>query len=212
MNNGNNYGIQKSFQTGIFQTQWKNSILKELFRKTIHLCSAFVPLLLKYYYWQTIILLFAALIFYSISEILRLKGKTIPLVSKITEVAARKRDENKFVLGPVTLVIGIICASLLWAPDKAAMGIFALAFGDGLASLFGKLFGRVHIPFTQGKTACGSLTCFFAVYVSSFAVCRSALVSLIIALTAMLVEVIPMKDLDNVVIPVLVGAMGTLLL
>ena len=212
MNDGNNYGIQKSFQTGIFQTQWKNSILKELFRKTIHLCSAFVPLLLKYYYWQTIILLFAALIFYSISEILRLKGKTIPLVSKITEVAARKRDENKFVLGPVTLVIGIICASLLWAPDKAAMGIFALAFGDGLASLFGKLFGRVHIPFTQGKTACGSLTCFFAVYVSSFAVCRSALVSLIIALTAMLVEVIPMKDLDNVVIPVLVGAMGTLLL
>lgn len=212
MNDGNNYGIQKSFQTGIFQTQWKNSILKELFRKTIHLCSAFVPLLLKYYYWQTIILLFAALIFYSISEILRLKGKTIPLVSKITEVAARKRDENKFVLGPVTLVIGIICASLLWAPDKAAMGIFALAFGDGLASLFGKLFGRVHIPFTQGKTACGSLTCFFAVYVSSFAVCRSALVSLIIALTAMLVEVIPMKDLDNVVIPVLVGAMGTVLL
>ncbi len=212
MNDGNNYGIQKSFQTGIFQTQWKNSILKELFRKTIHLCSAFVPLLLKYYYWQTIILLFAALIFYSISEILRLKGKSIPLVSKITEVAARKRDENKFVLGPVTLVIGIICASLLWAPDKAAMGIFALAFGDGLASLFGKLFGRVHIPFTQGKTACGSLTCFFAVYVSSFAVCRSALVSLIIALTAMLVEVIPMKDLDNVVIPVLVGAMGTVLL
>ena len=212
MSERDRYSVQTNFQTGIFQTQWKNSILKELFRKTIHLCSAFVPLFLKYFYYQTIILLLFALVFYTVSEVLRLKGKNIPLISKITEVAARKRDENKFVLGPVTLVIGIILASLFWEHDKAAMGIFALAFGDGFASLFGKLFGRVHIPFTQGKTACGSLTCFFAVYVSSFAVCRSCLVSLVIALTAMLAEVIPMKDFDNVVIPVLVGGLGTLLL
>lgn len=201
-----------NFHQGIFRTQWKNSILKELFRKTIHLCSAFVPFFLARFYVPTLILLVLALVLYTLSEVLRLRGHSIPLVSRITEVAARKRDENKFVLGPVTLVIGIILTSLLWKGQMVMIGVFALAFGDGLASLAGKLFGRVHIPFTHGKTACGSLACFFAVYVSSFAVCRNCVVSLVLALVAMVVEVIPMTDFDNVVIPVLVGGLATLML
>lgn len=206
---GENSGFE--FQ-GIVKTQYRNSILKELFRKSIHLCSAFIPLFLRLWKDATLILLCAALVLYSFSEFLRLKGKTIPLVSRITEVAARKRDENRFVLGPVTLVAGILLASVFYEIKYATIGIFALAFGDGLASLFGKLFGRVHIPFTDGKTAAGSLTCFFAVYTSSFFVCRDVFSSLVLAFAAMAVEVVPMKDFDNVVIPVLIGAVAKVLL
>lgn len=204
-----------SFQeltSGILLKQYRISIFKEVFRKTIHLCSALIPTFLVYFYWPVICLLILALIGYSISEIVRLKGINVPLISKITAIAARKRDENKFVLGPVTLVIGILMAALLWKPQAARIGIYALAFGDGFASLIGKLIGRVHIPGTKGKTAAGSLTCFFAVFVSSFAVGNNALVSLILGFIAMIIEVIPMTDFDNIVIPIAVGGLSQLLL
>lgn len=197
--------MQQNIEHGIVLRQRANSILKEMFRKTIHICSSLVPLLLKYCYWPVIGLLVFALVLYSTCEILRLKGYTIPLVSKITETAARKRDENKFVLGPVTLVLGILIASLFLPLPAATVGIFALAFGDGTASLGGKLFGRVQIPGCHGKTVAGSLTCFFAVYVSCFAYSQNCLVSLIIALCAMLLEMLPLNDFDNLLIPGVIG-------
>lgn len=200
------------FQKGILIKQYRISIFKEVFRKSIHLCSAFVPTLLTFAYKPVLALLFAALIFYSFTEFIRLKGINVPVVSRITSIAARKRDENKFVLGPVTLVVGIIAAALLWKPDAARIGIYALAFGDGLASLVGKLIGRIHIPFTKGKTAAGSLACFYAVFISSFCVGKNALVSLILAFVAMIVEIIPMTDFDNIVIPIVIGGLAQYLL
>ena len=156
-------------------------------------------------YWSVIGLLVAAVIFYSVSEILRSKGINIPLISKVTEIAARKRDENHFVLGPVTLVCGILIAALLLPLDCARVGIFALAFGDGLASLIGKLVGKITIPGAHGKTAAGSLTCFFAVFVSTYCCCHNCLVSLLIGLCAMFIEILPLSDFDNLIIPPVIG-------
>ena len=163
-------------------------------------------------YWLIIFLLFSVLLIYCISEILRLNGTQVPLISRVTEVAARKRDENKFVLGPVTLVLGIITASLLWNPQASRIGIYALAFGDGLSSLFGKLFGKKHIPFTRGKTYIGSFTCFVAVFISSYFVCKNLFFAFIIAFFSMIVEMLPLKDLDNLIIPVFVGALAQFLI
>ena len=199
-------------RTGILQAQYKNSIKKELVRKSIHICSALIPSFLTFAYWPVIACLTVVLVFYIASETLRKYGVSVPVVSHITEVASRKRDENKFVLGPVTLVLGIIVTALLWKPEAARIGIYALAFGDGLASLGGKLFGRTVIPFTHGKTIAGSFTCFFAVLCSSFAVCKNGLVSLILALSAMAIELIPLGDFDNLVIPVAIGGLSTLLM
>ena len=202
----------ENFQSGIILKQYRISVFKEVFRKSIHLCSALVPTLLGIAYKPVLVLLLLALIFYSFTEFVRLKGITVPFISKITSIAARKRDENKFVLGPVTLVTGIIIAALLWDSLPARIGIYALAFGDGLASLVGKLIGRIHIPFTKGKTAAGSLSCFYAVFISSFIVGQNAFVSLILATVAMFVEVIPMTDFDNIVIPVVIGGLAQFLL
>lgn len=190
---------------GIIARQRLNSLLKELFRKTIHICSSFVPLFLKLAYWPVIILLFLVVTGYSVCEMLRMKGYSIPLVSKITEVAARKRDENKFVLGPVTLVIGILLAALILPLESARVGIFALAFGDGLASITGKMIGKIAIPGAKGKTVAGSLACFLAVYISTFCCCKNCFVSLIVAVCAMFIEVLPLSDFDNVLIPVSIG-------
>lgn len=191
--------------SGIVARQRLNAIFKELFRKSIHVCASFMPLLLKFAYWPIICLLILAVIAYTISEILRARGIEIPLVSKITEIAARKRDENRFVLGPVTLVCGILLAALTLPLDYAKVGIFALAFGDGLASLSGKLIGKIAIPGAHGKTVAGSLTCFFAVFISTFCCSGSCLTSLIIATCAMFIEVLPLADFDNLIIPPAIG-------
>ncbi len=197
---------------GIVERQRLNAIFKELFRKSIHICSSLIPLFLKYAYWPVIVLLILAVVVYTVSEILRSKYIYIPLISKITEIAARKRDENSFVLGPVTLVCGILLAALLLPLDCARVGIFALAFGDGLASLMGKLIGKITIPGAHGKTAAGSLTCFAAVFVSTFCCCGNCFIALCIGLCAMFIEVLPLSDFDNLIIPPAIGWIYLLLI
>lgn len=171
-----------------------------------------MPLLLHFFYWPVIISLTIIVILYSVAEHARLHGKTVPFISAITAAAARKRDENKFVLGPVTLSCGILFCALIWKPEPASIGIYALAFGDGLASLAGKLFGKIHIPLTHGKTVAGSLTCFTAIYISAYLVGKNALAALVIAATGMFIEVLPLKDFDNVVIPIALGGLAQYLL
>lgn len=192
-------------QNGIEIKKQLISLRKEFFRKSIHICTAFVPLFLSVSKPFVIAALSFAGIFYIIAETLRFKGKKIPLISDITAAAARKRDENKFVLGPVTLVAGILLAAIFLPPKPAAVGIYALAFGDGLASLAGKTFGKIKIPFTHGKTAAGSLTCFTAIFCSCFFVTNSCKTSLVCAAAGALTEVLPLKDFDNLIIPILIG-------
>ncbi|MBO4509157.1 MAG: phosphatidate cytidylyltransferase [Spirochaetaceae bacterium] len=199
--------LYESGAAGIEQRKRFYTIAKELFRKTIHMGTALVPLVL--YYSKTLIvsLLITAIVLYSITEILRLSGKSVPIVSKITEAASRKRDDNRFVLGPITLCVGVLLTVLLFDFKTATAGIFALAFGDGLASLGGKLIGQCVIPFTQGKTAAGSLTCFIAIFLSSFAVFGSVTLSLSVAALGMFIELLPLRDFDNLIIPVAVSSL-----
>ena len=91
-------------------------LIKELFRKAIHMCTAFVPLFLGIAYYPVMVLLALVLLFYCVAETLRCKGHTVPVISSITMVAARKRDENRFVLGPATLAIGVLLTAALF-PD-----------------------------------------------------------------------------------------------
>ncbi|MBP3608180.1 MAG: phosphatidate cytidylyltransferase [Treponema sp.] len=188
------------------------SLKKEVFRKSIHMCTAFIPVLLHFYKVPILCLLSLTLLFYLISEILRWKGVDVPIVSNITNAAARKRDANKIVLGPITLVLGIIITSIFWNEKSATVGIFALAFGDGLASLAGKTFGRIEIPFTGGKTVAGSLTCFNAIFCTSWFVLQNTTVSFILALVGTIIEVLPLRDLDNIFLPTLLGGLTELLL
>ncbi|MCQ2611140.1 MAG: phosphatidate cytidylyltransferase [Treponema sp.] len=198
--------------TGILWKKYLNSLYKEIFRKSIHLCTAFIPFLLNLFYWPIIILLLLAAAGFSLSELLRLHGIKVPIVSFITEISARKRDDGKFVLGPVTLVLGIVAAGLLFDSPYRTIGILALAFGDGLASLCGKFFGIVHIPFTEGKTVAGSLACFTAILCSTYIVSKDPFASLVIATVGMLIEVLPLRDFDNLLIPVLLSFTAKLIL
>lgn len=185
-----------------------NIVVKELVRKSIHLCCGLVPLLLMWNRDLTLLFLSIVLLLYFVAEGLRQRGIRIPLISRLTEIAARTRDEGHFVLGPVTMAFGVIITSLAFPEKTAALGIYALAFGDGLASLVGRLFGRCHLPFAQGKTAAGSLACFGAVFIATILLTGDVPCALILACACTAIELLPLKDLDNLFIPVLIAGIA----
>jgi phytol kinase len=183
----------------------------EILRKGIHLLIAFVPAIAAIDLGFAVGLLSCGVLFYAVCERLRIEGYTIPLISKITVLAARRRDGNGYVLGPITLGIGALLSLLLYPSPAATIAIYALAFGDGLSSLVGKTFGSVRIPFTGGKSLEGSLTCMVATLAAAYAVTKDAPKSLAIAVAAMFIEAAPTKDFDNIIMPVSVGAIAALL-
>ncbi|HQJ06557.1 MAG TPA: hypothetical protein PLI57_09290, partial [Spirochaetota bacterium] len=124
------------------------TLKKEFFRKAIHMFSSFTPFL--YFFSRSLVLvgLLIVTLIYFLSEVLRSKNIRIPIISRITEIASRSRDEGKLVLGPITLSIGIFLTFTLFDYRTATLAIFAVSFGDGVASLFGKIIGGVKIPFT----------------------------------------------------------------
>jgi dolichol kinase len=143
---------------------------------------------------------------------MRRAGRRITIISRVTALASRQRDLDRFVLGPLTLALGAMMALMLYPATIAAIAIYALAFGDGLSSVVGKFWGQTVFPFTGGKTLEGSLACMLAVLVSTYTVTGKGLESLAIAVSATLLEMLPTKDMDNFILPVGVGAVATLVL
>jgi dolichol kinase len=177
----------------------------ECIRKSIHFLIAFTPLLAAVDRNFAMIALTLGIIFYIYLETLRLSGIEVPFFSIITRKASRPRDNNRFVLGPVTLGLGALLA-LLFLPETAAnIAIFALAFGDGFASLIGRVFGHIRPAFLLGKSLEGSVSCFFSVFIASWYICGNAAASFTSASAATLCEALPLGDYDNIVIPLAAG-------
>jgi dolichol kinase len=182
-----------------------DEIKTEIVRKSIHFLIALSPALAALNRPVTMLFLMTGILAYTYMEGLRLAGIRVPLISSVTSMAARTRDQGRFVLGPVTLGIGALLALLLYPSPAAAVAIYALAFGDGMASLIGKIFGRIRPGFLCGKSVEGSLACFTAVFIAAYAVSASARIALAAALTAAAVEALPLKDYDNLALPAMVG-------
>jgi len=184
------------------------TIKKEVFRKTIHMMAAFVPF---FYFFSTSIVLISLLsitLVYFFSEILRHRDIKIPFITKIIELASRSRDQGKIVLGPITLSMGIYLALVFFDYRSAVIAIFALAFGDGVASLFGKTVRGPKIPFTFGKTISGTMGCFVVLTLVYTACGLTFTQAILLALFASVVEAFPTGDYDNLLIPVLTGAVA----
>ena len=189
-----------------------DTLKSELVRKALHLLIALVPLLASVSLEATVALLAGGTLFYVFAERMRIAGRTVFLVSDLTVIASRDSDRGHFVIGPVTLGVGAMLALLLYPSTAAAIAVYALAFGDGLASLAGKLVRTPRIPGTRGKTLAGSLACFLAVLASCLHLTGSPLKALLIALSATVLEMIPIRDFDNLILPVGTGFVAAKLL
>jgi dolichol kinase len=177
----------------------------EILRKSIHFLIGLSPLLAALNYSATAALLLAGVLAYIRMESLRLAGVRVPLVSSLTGLASRSRDRGRFVLGPVTLGLGALLALAVYPAPAASIAIYALAFGDGFASLIGKLFGRLRPAFLRGKSLEGCAACFCAVLIAAYQVSRDYRLALAAALSAMVTEALPLEDYDNLALPLAVG-------
>ncbi|MDR3138433.1 MAG: phosphatidate cytidylyltransferase [Treponema sp.] len=177
----------------------------EIIRKMIHFLIALCPGMAAINRPFTVVILMAGTLIYTYMEALRFIGVEVPLISEVTDMASRSRDKGRFVLGPITLGIGALLALLLYPSPAASIAIYALAFGDGLAGLVGKLFGRIRPAFLCGKSIEGSAACFLAVLFIAYQISGNYFTALIAAATATLVEALPLEDYDNLALPLIVG-------
>jgi len=169
---------------------------------------ALVPPLAALNLEVTLLMLGSGVLFYTWAELERLEGRQMGLVSFITMSASRSRDMNSVVFGPITLAMGAMLALMLYPEPAASLAIYALAFGDGLSSLIGKSIGRIRIPLSGGKTIAGSLTCFLVVFLLALGTLPTLSTALTVAFAATLLEMIPSRDLDNIILPVGVGLLS----
>ena len=177
----------------------------EVVRKSLHFLIALSPGMAAINLPFTVLSLFGGVLAYTFMEALRFSGVKVPVVSAITKVSSRERDAGRFVFGPVTLGTGAMLALLLFPLPAATAGVFALAFGDGFASLAGKLFGRVRPAFLFGKSLEGSAACFLATGLSVYLFSQNHVIALVAAFVATALEALPLEDYDNLVIPLAVG-------
>jgi dolichol kinase len=182
-----------------------DEIRTEIIRKSIHFLIALSPLMAAVNRPLTLFILATGALGYTWMECLRLEGVEVPLISPLTSMASRSRDMGRFVMGPVTLGLGAMLALLLYPAPAASIAIYALAFGDGFASLVGKCFGRLRPAFLLGKSVEGSLACFTAVFIAAYRVIPDYRTAFVAALSAAAVEALPLEDYDNLALPVTVG-------
>lgn len=184
----------------------------ELTRKSLHVLILLCIPLLDIAPALPIIGLVAGMVVYSVSELLRHRGIMVPVIASITEKAARRRDGNRFVLGPVTLALGALLSLLIFDPLQAKVAILALGVGDSFSSLIGKSFGRIPMPLSGGKSVEGSIFCLVTVLLAVFLLTGKFVPACLVALTTSLVEFWPTKDWDNVLIPLAAGIAASLVL
>ena len=180
-------------------------------REDIHASGLFMPViagLIGIPVVASIIILIA--IVYTISELWRLEGRELPLISAITRHAASQSELYGFAAAPLYFAIGIVTTLFLFPTKASGAAIAMFCLGDSTASLFGGLIST-SLPFNKGKTWEGSLAGFFFAFLDgTFFV--SPWLALAGAAIAMTIEVLPLPLNDNVLIPVITGAALTLLI
>jgi HAD superfamily phosphoserine phosphatase-like hydrolase len=183
----------------------------DLVREDIHAAGIFMPViagLIGVPIVAAIIILIALI--YTASELYRLEGRELPLVSAITRHAASQSELYGFAPAPLYFAFGIVVTLILFPAHAGGAAIAMFCLGDSTASLFGGMIST-SLPFNKGKTWEGSLAGFFFAFLAgTFFV--PPLLALVGAAIAMTVEVLPLPVNDNVLVPVITGAALTLLI
>lgn len=120
---------------------------------------------------------------------------------------------------PISLLILVILTfGFIDKPEIGAIGILVLGYGDGLAAVVGKAFGKHKL--VNNKSLEGSITMFVASFVvvavvlivSSYAIMTALLAALVVSILSTLIELYTPKGLDNLSVPLLSSLIVFLLL
>ncbi len=195
----------EGYEVGV-TPQWL-AVRHEFFRKTIHACAIFVPLLAFWSKSFTLWLVGSVTLLFLLSETFRLQGVAVPLFANVTWRALRSHESRGIVMGPVLFGAGIWLTIAIFSPPAAACGVLILAIGDSVASLVGRAFGHTLLPHNPRKTLIGSFSLFgVGVIVAIFYV--SLPWALLVGTVASVLESLPVGAADNFLLPM--GTAATL--
>jgi dolichol kinase/phosphoserine phosphatase len=196
----------EGYEVGV-TPQWL-AVRHEFFRKTIHACAVFVPLIALWSRGFTLWLVGSVTLLFLLSELFRLQGVAVPLFAQVTWRALRSHESRGIVMGPVLFGAGIWLTIAVFTPEAAACGVLILAIGDSVASLVGRAFGYTLLPHNPRKTLIGSVSLFgVGVIIAIFYV--SLPWALLVGTVASGLESLPVGAADNLLLPIGTAAMLT---
>ena len=181
--------------------------MTENMRKVVHLSALLVPLLCELTSKSVVLALLSMItIAYVLEEVLRLKHRPMPIITRFTLKMSRHEERSSFIIRPLYLAIGIILTLIFYPSSIAYSSISIGAIGDPVAAIIGGKFGRRHI--IGRKTMEG----FAAGLTASFllaSVIVSPLIAAVGSVGAMIMELVDVPD-DNLTMPIVAGALMTL--
>lgn len=187
----------------------KSVILKEFFRKSVHIVS--LSIVFIYYYmgkeftlnFLTLVLCFVLLIdFFRVEKELK-----IPIVWKLY----RSKEKDKL-SGTSYFLIGSIIAISIFSKEVASAAILMTTFGDSAAALVGISYGKRWIKNLPDRAWEGVFSEFFVNLAIGYLFLSNWIVALTMALAATIIETLIYKLDDNLIIPLFSGLTGQLVL
>ncbi len=177
----------------------------EIARQIIHIVLGLATVVLLYFgiisKWFVLgIAIIIAVIFF-----IRLKWE-LPIIDKIISKFERPRKRHHYE-GPLAFFLGMFAVLFVFEKNTALAGIMIMVLGDSASTIFGRLFGRIRIPWSR-KTIIGSVSGIVFGFLGAL-LFVPALHAIIASFVAMIVESFD-KDLidinDNILMPVSASA------
>lgn len=180
---------------------------KELWRKLFHmLVIVFLPIAAISKGLLVLILLILAVLYLAHESYVQ-QGGTVPILTEAIQKAKRLR-EREIARAPFLMWAGVVITVFVFPLKPAAAGLLQLAFADVAAALVGMKLGSRPIPYSPDKSWEGTLA-FFLMALILMPFFFPFWMSLLLALTGALIESLPYKDWDNLLIPVGVAALAS---
>ncbi len=175
----------------------------EVTRKIVHIGTGNVILLAWWLDIPAIVGISASVI----ASVVTLLSYRFPILPGINSVGRQSFGTFFY-----SVSIGVLIAWFwnIQQPQYAVLGVLVMAWGDGLAALIGKRFGRNKYEFFGGQKSWeGSATMAFVTFTVSFLVLitvnanfwQVALVSLIVAVITTALETFSWLGVDNLTVP-----------
>ncbi|MBN2324550.1 MAG: haloacid dehalogenase-like hydrolase [Spirochaetes bacterium] len=173
---------------------------REIFRKAVHLTGSVFPFLARLNEKATVLALLSVIVAYLLSELFRTFGLSVSVLSQVTRRAQRHSEKRGIIIGPVLLGIGIGVTIMLFRYEVYLPAVLVVAISDSVSALVGRRFGRIRILGMKNRTVEGSLAFFFSAFaiLILFYPLPHALLATVVAT---LMELVPVYNLDNFLIP-----------
>ena len=181
----------------------------EGFRKWVHATGCLLPFTAKVSLAGTTAVMALVAAAYTLSEVWRLNGMSVPAVTWVTRHSVRPEELRRPSTGPLCLTAACLICLWCFPWPVATAAVFIACLSDTMAALVGQRWGRHRLPFNRSKSFEGTAA-FFIVGVASTAWLLPLPACLAACGVGALVEALPLKDADNLLVPLAAAAAAML--